>query len=64
MAFVTALRNVVGFFEHAAFAIVGFVLVVVGLALGALVMLPVGLVVGQIGFAMVVAALLARLEQA
>jgi hypothetical protein len=64
MARVTAMRNIIGFFEHAAFAIIGFVLMVVGLALGVtMIMLPVGLVVGLIGFAMVVAALFARIDQ-
>lgn len=64
MSHVTALRNIVGLFERAAFTVVGFVLMVLGLALGVtMIMLPVGVVIGLIGFAMVVAALFARLDQ-
>jgi hypothetical protein len=59
-----ALREVLGFFEHAAAVIAGLVLMVVGLGLGVtMIMLPVGLVVGLIGFAMVIGGLFARLDQ-
>jgi len=64
MSHVIALRNIIGFFERVAFAILGFVLMVVGLALGVtMVMLPVGLVMGLIGFSMLVAAVFAHIDQ-
>ena len=64
MAHVNVLRGVVGFFEHALTVLIGFVLMVIGLAMGVtMVMLPVGVVVGLIGFAMFVAGLFARLDQ-
>ena len=64
MSHVIALRNIVGFFERAAIATTGSVLMVLGLALGVtMIMLPVGLVIGLIGFAMFVAALFAHIEQ-
>ena len=48
---------------HIAAVIVGFVLMVVGLALGVtMIMLPVGIVVGLIGVAMFVGGLFARIE--
>jgi hypothetical protein len=60
----SALRRIVGFVEHVAFALVGLALIVVGLALGVtIVMLPAGVVIGLSGFAMVVASLFARLDQ-
>ncbi len=59
-----ALRNVVGFFERAAFAALGCVLMVLGLALGVtMIMLPVGLVVGLVGVAMVLCALFAHFDR-
>jgi len=64
MTYVNVVRGVVGFFEHALIAFIGFVLMVVGLALGVtMIMLPVGVVVGLIGFAMFVGGLLVRLDQ-
>jgi hypothetical protein len=61
MTHVFSLRSLLGLVEHAAFVIVGFVFMVVGLALGVtMIMLPVGLVVGLIGFAMFVGGLLVR----
>jgi hypothetical protein len=58
-----ALKGIVGFFEHAAAVITGLVLMVVGLGLGVtMIMLPVGVVIGLIGFALVVAGLFARLD--
>jgi membrane-bound ClpP family serine protease len=63
MAYVNVLRGVVGFFEHALIALIGLVLMVVGLALGVtMIMLPVGVVVGLIGFAMFIGGLLVRLD--
>ena len=64
MSYSSTLRRIVGFVEHAAFALVGLALMVVGLALGVtIVMLPAGLVIGLIGFAMLVASLFARFDQ-
>jgi archaellum biogenesis protein FlaJ (TadC family) len=46
---------------HVAAVIIGFIMMVIGLALGVtMVMLPVGLVIGLIGVAMVVGGLFAR----
>ncbi len=54
-------HTLVGFVEHALFVMAGFVLMVLGLAMGVtMVMLPVGLVVGLIGFAMFVSGLFVR----
>jgi hypothetical protein len=54
-------HTLVGFVEHALFVMAGFILMVIGLAMGVtLVMLPVGLVVGLIGFAMFVGGLFVR----
>jgi len=48
---------------HIAAIVIGFVLMVIGLALGVtMIMLPVGLVVGLLGFAMVVSGLFAHLD--
>ena len=48
---------------HIAAVIIGFVLMVVGLALGVtMIMLPVGLVVGMLGFAMVVGGFFAHID--
>ena len=64
MSTVTAARNIVGYFERAVFAILGFVLMVLGLGLGVtVIMLPVGLAIGLIGCAMVVGALFAHIDQ-
>jgi hypothetical protein len=53
----------VSFLEHAAFTVVGFILMIVGLAMGvSLVLLPIGLVVGLIGCVMFIGGLLARIE--
>jgi hypothetical protein len=49
------------FFGHVAVVVVGFVLMVLGLALGVtMIMLPVGLVVGMLGFLMFVGGLFVR----
>ena len=68
MAHVTAPRHlwngVAGFFEHAAAVVLGFVLMVVGLALGVtMIMLPVGVVVGLIGVALFVSGIFARMDE-
>lgn len=64
MTYVNALRGVVGFFEHAVIVFIGFVLMVIGLALGVtMVMLPVGLLIGLLGLAMFVGGLFVRLDQ-
>jgi len=68
MANVTASRHfwsgVAGFFEHAAAVVLGFVLMVVGLALGVtMIMLPVGIVIGLIGVALFVAGAFARIDE-
>jgi hypothetical protein len=59
----TILGAVAGFMEHAAFVIIGFVLMIIGLGLGVtMIMLPVGVVVGLAGAAMVVGGLFARIK--
>jgi hypothetical protein len=51
------------FVEHAAAVIIGFVMMVVGLALGVtMIMLPVGVVVGLIGVALFVGGLFAHID--
>jgi hypothetical protein len=67
MAHALPLRSVFGgflrFFEHAAAVVVGFVMMVVGLALGVtMIMLPGGLVVGLLGVAILLAGLFARID--
>ena len=52
------------FFEHVAAVVIGFVLMVVGLAMGVtMIMLPVGVVIGLIGVALVVGGLFARIDE-
>ena len=68
MALVTAPRGVfgvfVGLFEHAFFVIAGFILMVLGLGLSVtMIMLPVGLVIGLLGFAMVVGGMTVRIDK-
>ena len=56
--------RLVGFFEHAAAVVIGLVLMIVGLGLGVtMIMLPVGIVVGLIGVAVLVAGLFARIDR-
>jgi hypothetical protein len=51
--------------EHAAAVFVGFVMMIVGLALGVtMIMLPVGIVVGLLGVLLVVGGLFARVGKA
>ena len=66
MTHVPALRSIggflVGLLEHTAFVVGGFVLMVIGLALGVtMVMLPVGLAIGLLGFAMFVGGMTVRI---
>jgi hypothetical protein len=68
MSSATAPRRIVdlfvGLFEHAFFVIAGFVLMVLGLGLGVtMIMLPVGLVIGLLGFAMFVVGVTVRMNQ-
>ena len=68
MVHVIPLRRIAGgfvcFFEHAAAVVLGFIMMVVGLALGVtMIMLPVGLVVGLLGFAIFVAGLFAHIDK-
>jgi hypothetical protein len=64
MSYLVIARGIVGFVEHAFFVILGFVLMVLGLALGVtMIMLPAGIVIGLIGFAMVVGGLFARIDR-
>jgi hypothetical protein len=64
MSYAATLRGIVGFFEHAGFVIAGFALMVLGLGLGVtMIMLPVGIVIGLIGFAMFVGGLLVHIDK-
>jgi hypothetical protein len=68
MTQVPAYRSIGGFFvgliEHTAFVVVGFALMVLGLGLGVtMIMLPVGLAVGLLGFAMFVGGLTVRMDK-
>jgi hypothetical protein len=68
MTHVPALRSIGGFFvglmEHTAFVVVGFALMVLGLGLGVtMIMLPVGLAVGLLGFAMFVGGMFVRMDE-
>jgi hypothetical protein len=51
------------FIEHAAAVVVGLIMMVVGLGLSVtMIMLPVGLTIGLLGFGLVVSGIFARLE--
>jgi hypothetical protein len=68
MSHVTAPRQVVDFLvvvlEHAFFVIAGFVLMVLGLGLSVtMIMLPAGLAIGLLGFAMFVGGMTVRMGQ-
>jgi hypothetical protein len=64
MSHVTILRGVGEFFGHAILVAFGFVLMVFGLGLGVtMIMLPVGVVIGLLGFAMFVGGLFVRFDQ-
>lgn len=54
----------VGLIEHTAFVVVGFVFMVLGLGLSVtMIMLPAGLVIGLLGFAMFVGGMTVRMER-
>ena len=54
----------VGLLEHAAFVAVGVVMMVLGLGLSVtMIMLPVGLVVGLLGFAMFIGGMTAHIQK-
>src|SRR5262245_31304058 len=56
-------RRLLGALEHVLAIVVGFILMVVGLALGVtMIMLPVGLVIGLIGLAMFIGGICVRFE--
>lgn len=58
------MRTIGAVFGHVAAVIVGFIMMVVGLALGVtMIMLPVGLVIGLLGVAIFVAGLFAHIDQ-
>jgi len=63
MAHTITRDNVLSVLEHVMFVIAGFVLMVVGLGMGVtMVMLPIGLVVGLLGFAMFISGLFVRMQ--
>ena len=67
MASMTAIGTlgdvVVGWAEHIAFVVVGFMLMIAGLGLGVtIIMLPVGLVIGLTGLAMFVGGLFVHID--
>jgi hypothetical protein len=52
------------FFEHTAAVVLGLIMMIVGLGLGVtMIMLPVGIVIGLLGVAMVIAGLFAHIDQ-
>lgn len=56
-------RTVESFLGHIAATIVGFVMMIVGLGLGVtMIMLPVGIVIGLLGAAILVGGLFARID--
>lgn len=58
-----ALAPVGRFLEHTVAVVIGFVLIVLGLAMGVtMVMLPIGIVVGLLGVAILVAGFFARID--
>ena len=68
MSYPTAPRRIVdslvGLFEHAFFVIAGFLFMVLGLGLGVtMIMLPVGIVIGLLGFAMFVGGMTVCMKQ-
>ena len=68
MATMTTVRAfgdvVLGWAEHIAFVVVGFVFMVIGLGLGVtIMMLPVGLVIGLLGLAMFIGGLTVRIDK-
>jgi hypothetical protein len=68
MTHVPALRSIGGSFvsllEHTGFVVGGFVLMVIGLALGVtMIMLPLGLPIGLLGFGMFVGGMTVRMNK-
>ena len=64
MAHVITRDTFVSLLEHAMFVVLGFILMVIGLGMGVtMVMLPAGLVIGLLGFAMFVGGLFARMKE-
>jgi hypothetical protein len=57
------LSGIACFFEHAAFVVLGVVMMIVGLGLGVtMVLLPLGLTIGLLGVAVFVGGLFARIN--
>jgi hypothetical protein len=60
----SVLSGVGRFFEHAAFVLVGLIMMIVGLALGTtIMMLPLGFVIGMLGVAAFVGGIFGRIDQ-
>jgi hypothetical protein len=58
------LAGLVSFLEHTAAVVVGLIMMIVGLGLGVtMLMLPVGIVIGLLGVAVLVSGLFARIDQ-
>jgi len=63
MSAAAVLRGIAGLCEHALVVALGFVMMVVGLGLGVtMIMLPAGLVIGLMGFAIFVTGLFVRFD--
>ena len=61
MIHVISRRGIVGLLEHALAVVIGFIMMVLGLGLGVtMIMLPAGLVIGLLGFALFVGGLFVR----
>jgi hypothetical protein len=57
-------KTAIGFVEHALVMLVGFVMMVVGLGMGvSMVLLPFGLVIGLLGFAIFIGGLVGKIEK-
>jgi hypothetical protein len=60
----SALAGIGRFLEHAASVVVGLILMILGLGLGVtMIMLPVGIAIGLLGTAIVVAGIFARIDK-
>ena len=58
------LSGVGRFLEHAAFVVLGLLMMIVGLGLGAtIIMMPLGIVIGMLGVAAFVGGIFARIDQ-
>ena len=52
------------FLEHAAFVVLGLIMMIVGLGLGAtIIMMPLGILIGMLGVAAFVGGIFARIDQ-